>query len=463
MYHHRIRFLFVLLCLVTLCSAAQATNLQITVLDSLDNATISHALVYVSGSNVGMTSTAGQFLIPSGQGDLSLRVSMDGYDDWAGTVSGNTTSLTVPLNRKSVYLNVELYDSSTLDAVSGATLYLTSGNSTDTKTSDSSGKASFAVKSYAYYTLNITAPNYGARTETIEVDTKDQDIQYWLLSGNLYSFMVKDKDTQAPVEGASVRADSVLLGKTDSRGVLTAAISRNTPVTIEIAKTGYQTLTQSKTISTNEAVDSVLLTPVPVSAFVFVYDQQNQPINGADVYVNSTVEGTTNPYGRALLQSLVSGTYTIVVKKSGYSPVSQQIAITNDSSEFDVVLSLATVSQTIFVQDTDQKNVADATVILNGVVAGTTDSHGELDAQLTYATPYNITVTHEGYNTKTVQKEIPLGNTTTALTITLEKSLDWGFITLVGIGILVILFLFVIIRRAAGHRSARSSTRRGEI
>jgi len=210
-------------------------------------------------------------------------------------------------------------------------------------------------------------------------------------------------------------------------------------------------------------VDSVLLTPVPVSAYVFVYDQQNQPINGADVYVNSTVEGTTNSYGRALLQSLVSGTYTIVVKKSGYSPVSQQIAITNDSSEFDVVLSLATVSQTIFVQDTDQKNIADATVILNGAVAGITDSHGELDAQLTYATPYNITVTHDGYNTKTVQKEIPLGNTTTALTITLEKSLDWGFITLVGIGILVILFLFVIIRRAAGHRSARSSTRRGEI
>ena len=37
MYKHRIRFLFALLCLIAFCSAAQATKLQITVQDSLDN------------------------------------------------------------------------------------------------------------------------------------------------------------------------------------------------------------------------------------------------------------------------------------------------------------------------------------------------------------------------------------------------------------------------------------------
>ena len=67
----------------------------------------------------------------------------------------------------------------------------------------------------------------------------------------------------------------MLLGTTDSRGVLIAPISRNTPVTIEVQKTGYQMVTQSKTISTNEAVDTISLTPVPVGAFIFVYDQQN--------------------------------------------------------------------------------------------------------------------------------------------------------------------------------------------
>ena len=63
MYKHRIRFLFVLLCLIAFCSAAQATNLLITVQDNLDNTTVPHATVYLSGANVGMTNNAGQFLL----------------------------------------------------------------------------------------------------------------------------------------------------------------------------------------------------------------------------------------------------------------------------------------------------------------------------------------------------------------------------------------------------------------
>ena len=205
-----------------------------------------------------MTNNAGQFLLNSGQGDLDLRISMDGYDDWASTVSGNTTLLLVSLNRRTLNLNVALYDSNSLQSVSGATLYLTSANSTQVKTSDASGAASFGVTAYTYYTLNITASNYQPRSETIDVSNKDQNVQYWLLSGTV-SFVVKDKNSLAAVADASISVNSVLLGKTDSRGILIAPISRDTPVTIEVQKTGYQMVTQVKTISTNRAVDAVLL------------------------------------------------------------------------------------------------------------------------------------------------------------------------------------------------------------
>jgi hypothetical protein len=308
----------------------------------------------------------------------------------------------------------------------------------------------------------MTAPNYQPRSETIEVDATNQNVQYWLLSGNQYSFIVKDQNTQAAVAGATISVNSVLLGTTDSRGVLIAPISRNTPITVEVKKTGYQTVIQSLTVSTNEAVDTVVLTPVPINGFVFVYDQQNQPISGADISLNGTVVANTTSYGRATLQNLVPGTYSIVVGKTGYTPVSQQIEISNASSEFPVVLSLATVSQTLFVQDTDQKNIAGATVLLNGAVAGTTDAHGQLDTQLTYNMPYNITVTQNGYLPQSVQQKIPLGNTTTPLTITLEKNMDWGFVTIVGIGILVLLFLWVVIR-LVGRRDRHHATKRNEI
>jgi len=458
MYTPRLRFLFVLLCLVACCSAVQATNLLITVQDSLDNTTVPHATVYLSGANVGMTNNAGQFLLQSGQGNLNLRISMDGYDDWANTVSGNVTALSVTLMRRTLALNVRLFDSNTLQPVSGATLNLDSANSTQTKQSDATGSAMFGTTSYTYYTLNISATNYQPRTESIEVASKDLDVQYWLLSSNQYSFVVTDASTHNAIPGATISVDSVLLGTTDSRGILTSTISRGKSLSIEIKKTGYQTVTQLKTISSNEAVDAVELTSVPVGAFVFVYDKNNQPVSGAEVSINNTVVATSNSYGRATLLSMSPGSYTIVVKKSGYSPVTQTIAVVSESSEFPVVLSLSTVSQTIFVQDTDQKNIAGAAVLLNGA----TDAHGQLDTQLVYDTPYNITVTADGYRAKSLQQTIPLGNTTTPLTVTLEKNLDMGFVTLIGLGVLVVIILFIIIRIAA-RRPHHSSGRRDEI
>jgi len=185
-------------------------------------------------------------------------------------------------------------------------------------------------------------------------------------------------------------------------------------------------------------------------------------ISGADVSINGTVVATTTTYGSATLQNLVPGTYAIVVSKAGYTPVNQQIDITSTSSQFPVVLTPATVSQTLYVQDTDQKNIAGATVLLNSATVGTTDQRGELDTQLTYNTTYNITVTHEGYLPQMVKQEISLGNTTTPLTIILQKNMDWGFVTLIGLGILIVLFIYAIIR-IAGRRTHHHSTKRNEI
>ena len=462
MYSSRIRFLFALFCIIAFCSAVQATNLLITVQDSLDNTSIPHATVYLDGVNVGLTNNAGQFLLQSGQGDLNLLITMDGYDDWAGTASGNATSLSVTMNRRTLYLNVSLFDSNTLEPVSGATLILTSANSTQNAVSDTTGSASFGVTSFTVYTINITAPNYQSRSETIEVDAASQNVQYWLLSTNQYSFVVTDQNTLAPVAGASISVNSVLLGTTNSRGILIAPISRNVPVTVVVQKAGYQSLNQYLTVSSNEAVDSISLIPVPVSGFVFVYDQQNQPISGAEVSLNGTVVATTTAYGSAALQNLVPGTYTIIVSKTGYTPASQQIDTSNGSTQFPVILSLATVSQTLYVQDSDQKNVAGATVILNGAYVGTTDTHGQLNTQLIYNTSYNITVTHDGYLPQTVQQLVPVGNTTTPLTITLQKNMDWGFVTLVGIGILIVLFIYAVIR-LAGRRNRHHAVKRNEI
>ena len=100
--------------------------------------------------------------------------------------------------------------------------------------------------------------------------------------------------------------------------------------------------------------------------------------------------------------------------------------------------------------------------MLNGAVMGTTDSHGQMEIQITYNTANNITVTDAGYVPQTVQQEVSFGNTTSPLTITLQRNMDWGFVTLVGIGILIVLFIFAVIR-LAGRRNRHHVIKRNEI
>ena len=463
MYRPKIRFLFALLCVILLCSAVQATNLMITVEDSLNNSTISNANVFLDGQNIGMTNGVGQYLLTSGQGPLDIRVSMNGYYDWENTsVDPTQTALLVLLNRQTLVLKVNLLDSNTLAPVSGAMLFLTSNNVSTTQQTDATGSASFWVNPYTSYGLNITAQNYQPRSETVITGSTDQQVQYLLLSGNQYSFVVEDKDTLQPVPGAEVQINGVLVGKTDARGILITPITRGSPLMVAINATGYLTTSESETISTNVAVETVYLAKTPMTAFIFVNDQNNQPIADAGISINGTTVGSTNQFGQATLTNLVVGSYVVSAAKSGYETTTQQIDLTNPSNDFTIVLPFGQADLTIYVLGSDQKSVANATVILDNTTLGVTDLNGQFVAPITYNTTYNITSAKDGYQSVSLKEQFPLGNATPSVTLTLEKNLDWGFISMVAIGIIVILFILSLIR-IARHRRRRHVIRRNEI
>ena len=98
MYSHKYRFLFALLCMILLCSSVQATALQISVQDSIDNTSIPYATVFLNGANYARANAFGQvYLTHSGLNDQNIQVSMTGYNDWNGLVDRNATT-----DRKSV-------------------------------------------------------------------------------------------------------------------------------------------------------------------------------------------------------------------------------------------------------------------------------------------------------------------------------------------------------------------------
>jgi hypothetical protein len=394
--------------------------------------------------------------------DLNIQVSMTGYDDWNRLVSKNETILLVNLSRKSLALKFNLYDSDTLVPVSGASVTIAAENKTQIKQTDAAGSATFGVLAATFYSVEITAPNYQPRSSTVDMRSENKEVQYWLLSGNRFSFVVKDKDGKAPIADAEVRIDSVLAGKTDARGFLTTPVVRGNVYTIEIKKPGYQASTESRMISDTDALYTAELSKSAVGAFIYVFDESRVPLSGADVYINGSVSGTTNEYGRITFPNFVSGAYSVEVRKTGYVTVSRTILVSGMVEDNTFVMPFENADLIITVRDRDQSVVPNATIVINGNAAGVTDARGQFSTRVQFNTPYNITSSKTGYQPASARTQVISGNATSSVTLTMEKSLDWGLITMIAIGAIGVLVLFAAIRMF-GHRKRRHVMRRNEI
>lgn len=459
MYRVRSRLLFALLCLLILCIAAQATDLQITVLDSIDNVTIPHATVYVNGQNYALTNNNGQFLlVHNGLNDQHIRVTMLGYDDWEKTVARNDTAVLVNLSRKALTLTVTVIDSDNLGPVAGALVNITALNSTLSKHSSSAGTAVFGVNASMLYSITITAPNYEPRSGTVDVGNENKNVSYSLLSGNRLSIVVKEKETKVPVYGTEVYLNAVLAGKTDERGVLNTPVTRGNLYSVEVRKDGYVTFSESRTFSESDALYTVEISKAALGAFVYVYDENQNPVNGADIYINGSLSGTTNQYGRGTFPDLVFGSYPVEIRKTGYVSSNRTIIVSNKSEDYTFILTFENADLTVYVQDKEQKIIPNAIILIDGTRSGQTDDHGQYMAKVKYSTPYNITASKEGYQSASVQARIIQGNATPSVNISLEKTTDWGLIGILAIIVVIVLILFAafrIFRRKPGHHILR--------
>ena len=453
MYRQKNRFLFALLCTLLLCSSAQATILQISVQDSTDNTTIPHAMVFLNGDEYAKTNNTGQvFLNHSGLNDLLIRVSMTGYEDGEKLVAKNETSVLVNLSRKSLSLKITVFDSDSLAAVSGARVNISAENIKQTNLTDVSGSVSFWVNATTVYSVNITATDYLPRSSSIEMGTDDKDAQYWMLHADRFSLMVKDKNGMEPVPDAEVRINTTLKGKTDSRGVLTTTVTRGKIYTIDIKKSGYQPFFESRLIRDTDALYSVALVQAPLGAFISVFNENRDPVNGTEVYINGTFSGTTNPSGRINFPDLVSGSYKIEIRKTGYISVNRTIVVANKDEDYIFEIPFEAADLTFFVQEKDRKMVPDATIIINDNTLGVTDDHGQYRTRVRFNTLYNITAVKDTYQPVSVRQQFSQGNTTPSVTLIMEKSLDWGLITLIGIGVISVLIVFGVIRMWGGRK-----------
>ena len=290
----------------------------------------------------------------------------------------------------------------------------------------------------------------------------DKEAQFLMLQANQFFFVVKDKNSSAAIPDAEVRIDSALIGKTDTRGVLAIPVKRGKLHTIEIKKDGYQIFSESREIGQTDALYSIGLSKALVGAFISVFDENRAPVTGADVFMNGINSGTTNQYGRLNFPNLVSGSYNIEVRKTGYMEQNRTILVTKPNEEYPFEIPFENADLTLFVQEKDQKLVPNATILLNGQTSGKTDDHGQYRTKVKFNTLYNITAIKDTYQPVMVEKQFDEGNATISVTLIMEKSSDWGLLTIIIIGAISVLVLFAAIR-IWGSKKRRHILRKNDI
>lgn len=131
-------------------------------------------------------------------------------------------------------------------------------------------------------------------------------------------------------------------------------------------------------------------------------------VSGATVYLDNVSKGTTDYTGRKAVTGVSRGWHTVMVKKTGYQDVTQQVSVQGSTT---VTISLRQ-AQTGFTLTVSVKNsvtraaISGAYVYLDGVLKGTTDYMGKLVITGVRSGSHTIAVRKTGYQYTTKQSYV---------------------------------------------------------
>ena len=260
----------------------------------------------------------------------------------------------------------------------------------------------FNAVSTGWHNVQVSKSGYQLYSTSIEVKPGE--------TSNVYATLVPNTQygsisvTSLPV-GASLYVDTIYQG-------LTNQIVGNLAVgshTVTLKKSGYKDFSQTATVNNAQTTSlSVTLSPLS-SPTTGDLDVSSTPY-GASVYLNGDYQGETRSSGPLYITSLVPGTYTTVLKKSGYQDYTTTAKIVaGTTAQVAAVLQPASAKPTTASAEIySQPSGAD--IYINNAYKGVTPLSFEnvpIDATKTYT----IEIRMQGYKTYTDSGSISPGQT----------------------------------------------------
>jgi hypothetical protein len=411
------------------------------------------ALVYANGTLIGKTDAAGtlDFLSP-GTDTTPLKVEKFGYDSWDGELGKNTTEVLVELQKAEVALSVHLYDTDTMEPVPGVNLTIEGRGQVSSALSDSNGTAGFAVPARGSYRIKTDAEHYQPAVVEVDVGTAGKDVQVMLFRDDRFLIVVNDGDSGVPLSGARVFVEGMERGITDPKGVLTIPFSRGKVYLFRVVLEGYQDYNGRQIIESDMAFLTIPLIKTPFTVFVSVYNEDDDPVEGALVLVDAVPAGTTSRSGRAVLTNLTAGQYLLEVQHPGYVPARQSLTVAVQGEDIVTRITYRKENITIKTVEGADSPVPGVTIRLNGEEAGVTDDKGTLPVILRVNLSYTITAEKAGYHQASIEQEVSPSNTTSTLVIPMKRNFNMMLLGIAGIGVAAVIgAVLVLRRRSCGH------------
>ncbi|MDD1708558.1 MAG: carboxypeptidase-like regulatory domain-containing protein [Methanoregulaceae archaeon] len=439
--------------ILTGTACAETVFVQVFETDQTINP-IQGALVYANNTLVGKTDDEGtiEVFIP-GTEVLPLKVEKFGYESWNGEIGAYDAQFLVELQKAKIALTVQLHDADTMDPVQGVNVTLEGAGSVSSVLSDSNGTADFVVQVRTSYRIDTEAEHYQPVSMAVDVGITDKDVQIMLFRDDRFSIRVIDGESDAPLSGARIFVEGIEKGITDSKGILTLPMQRGKVYLFGVVLEGYQEYNGRQIVESDTAFLTLSLKKSPFTIFVSVYDEDNNPVEGALVLLDGAPEGTTSRYGRAVLTNLTAGSYLLDVRHAGFIPVRKSLNVAVQGEDIVIPLLYQKENITIRTVEISGTPVAGVRISLNGEEAGFSSNEGTLPVMLRVNLPYLITAEKEGYHQVVMEQEISSSNKTTSLVIPMQQNFNWMYLGLAGIGIVAVIGAVLIFRRRAGGRS----------
>ncbi|NLA39635.1 MAG: PEGA domain-containing protein [Methanomicrobiales archaeon] len=455
-----------LIACLLICGIVQAATLYINVVDRKNGDSLAGASIYIDGEYVGTTASDGTYsYVHPGTRDLRLKVVWKGYRDWIDYVDADRVRIQVDMVRKDETLTVEVYDAVTMRPVIGALVRIGGDGISRQETTRNDGSAGFSVRSGEIYNVDIHASNYYDLAKTVQMGSSGKVVQYWLFRSDLLAVQIRDAETSGSIEGAEVFIDGARAGATDINGNLPIHLQRERRYSLRVTAPDYQPYQEERYVEADNVFYLVHLSKSAYPVSLTAFSEAMKPIAEAEVYINGTLKGKTNQYGRFMLSDVHAGIYEIMVKASGYEDWMEVRHVSGKGEDIITELRHDRASVTIRVEDTNRKAVAGAAIQVDGRAVGVTDGLGLLRTALTTNKIYAISAACEGYEQISTDVEVPPDTTEFTVPLTIKETFN-AWMLVVGAGVVVAILLgiiFVVRRRRSGAGRSRSPRTRGRL